>query len=155
VFSDFLNRLIVLHAGTPVELSQVTLTLMFVVLGIILIGISFGFLARNKDSLLQHRWSMTAAIVVALTAILFVMVPSFIRFYIDPDVEIFSSLSIISVIHGVVGGPAIVIGVIYAFGDLPKKTKYWMRWVAAFWIVSIVLGVVVFLDMLGLLSMSM
>jgi uncharacterized membrane protein YozB (DUF420 family) len=152
VFSDLL---IALHAGTPVVLSQFTLTLMFVVLGVLLIGISFGLIAKSKESLLQHRWSMTAAIVLALIAIFFIMLPSFVRFYIDPDVEFFSTLSIMTIIHGVIGVPAVVIGVIYAFGDLPTKVKSWMRWAAAFWLVSMVLGVLVFLEMLGLLSISM
>jgi uncharacterized membrane protein YozB (DUF420 family) len=45
--------------------------------------------------------------------------------------------------------------VIYAFGDLPQKTKRWMRWAAVFWTISLAIGVLVFLEMLGLLSMSM
>jgi uncharacterized membrane protein YozB (DUF420 family) len=152
VFSDLL---IVLHAGTPVALSQFALTLMFVVLGILLIGISFGFITKSKESLLQHRWSMTVAIVLALLAIFFVMLPAFVRFYIDPDVEFFSTISVLTIIHGIVGVPAIVIGVIYALGDLPIKVRSWMRWAAAFWIISLAIGVVVFLEMLGLLSATM
>jgi uncharacterized membrane protein YozB (DUF420 family) len=150
VFSDLL---IALHAGTPIVLSQLTLTLMFVVLGILLMGIGFGFLAKSKESLLQHRWSMTVVIIIASAAIFLVMVPSAFRFYIDPDVEFFSTLSIMTIIHGVIGVPAIVIGVIYALGDLPQKTKSWMRWAAAFWVISLLLGVIVFLEMLGLLPM--
>ncbi len=155
MFSDFLMRLIALHAGTPVELSQATLTLMFVVLGILSMGMGFGFLVKSKESLLQHRWSMTVAIVLALLAIFFVMVPSFIRFYIDPDVEFFSTLSAMTIVHGVIGIPAIVMGVIYAFGDLPQRIKQWMRWAAVIWAASLVLGALLFLEMLGLLSMSM
>jgi uncharacterized membrane protein YozB (DUF420 family) len=128
---------------------------MFVVLGILLVGISFGLVAKNKESLLQHRWSMTAAIVLALTAIFGVMLPAFVRFYIDPDVRFLSTLSIMTIIHGIVGVPAVVIGVIYALGDLPQKVKSWMRWAAVFWVISLTLGVLVFLEMLGLLSMSM
>jgi uncharacterized membrane protein YozB (DUF420 family) len=150
VFSGFLMAL---HAGTPVALSQATLTLMFVVLGILLMGIGYGYLAKSKESLLQHRWSMTIAIALGTAAILLVMVPSAFRFYIDPDVQFFSTLSIITVIHGVIGVPAIVIGVIYAFGDLPQKIKRWMRWAAVFWVISLVLGVVVFLQMMDLLPM--
>lgn len=55
MFSNFLAQLIALHAGTPVALSQLTLTLIFVVLGVLLIGIGFGFLAKSKESFLQHR----------------------------------------------------------------------------------------------------
>lgn len=151
----FSNLLIALHAGTPVALSQFTLTLMFVVLGILLIGISFGLVAKNKESLLQHRWSMTSAIVLALVAIFFVMLPSAIRFYIDPDVQFFSTLSTITIIHGIIGVPAVVIGVIYALGDLPQKIKSWMRWAAILWAISLILGVALFLEMLGLLSVTM
>jgi uncharacterized membrane protein YozB (DUF420 family) len=152
---DVLAQLIALHAGTPVALSQFTLTLMLVALGVLLVGISFGLVAKSKESLLQHRWSMTAVVVLSLLAIFFVMLPSAVRFYIDPDVEFFSTLSIMTIIHGVIGVPAVVIGVIYVFGDLPVKVKSWMRWAAAFWVVSLALGVLVFLEMLGLLSASM
>lgn len=153
MLSDFFMQFIVFHAGTPIELSQLTLTLMFVVLGIILIGIGFGFIAKNRESLLQHRWSMTVAIILASVAIFLVMVPSAFNFYIDPDLELISNISITTLAHGIIGVPAIVIGVIYAFGDLPQKIKRWMRWTAALWIISLVLGVVVFLQMMGLLPM--
>lgn len=153
MLSAYFLELFALHAGTSLVISQATLTLMFVVLGILLIGIGFGFLAKNKENLLQHRWSMTVAVVLALIAIFFVMVPSFVRFYIDPDVEFYSSLSIITIIHGAIGVPAVTVGVIYAFGDLPQKTKRWMRYATVFWSISLVVGVVLFLEMLGLLSM--
>jgi uncharacterized membrane protein YozB (DUF420 family) len=151
----FSAEIIALHAGTPAVLSQATLTLMFVVLGILLMGIGFGFLAKNKESLLQHRWSMTVAIALALISIFFVMVPSFVKFYIDPDLEFYSTLSIMTIVHGAIGAPAIVLGVIYALGDLPQKTKRWMRWAAMFWVISLAIGVLVFLEMLGLLTISM
>jgi uncharacterized membrane protein YozB (DUF420 family) len=98
---------------------------------------------------------MTAAIVLALIAIFFVMLPSSIRFYIDPDVQFFSTLSAMTIIHGVIGVPAVVIGLIYALGDLPQKIKIWMRWAAILWTISLILGVALFLEMLGLLSVNM
>ena len=110
MFFNVLSKLIVLHAGTPVVISQATLTLMFVVLGILLIGIGFGLLAKSKESLLQHRWSMSVAVALTCAAIFLVMLPSAFTFYIDPDVKLFSSLSIVTIIHGVIGVPAIVIG---------------------------------------------
>ncbi len=113
MFSNFLTQLIVLHAGTPAALSQATLTLMFVVLGVLLIGIGFGFLAKNKESLLQHRWSMSVAIVMASAAIFLVMVPSAFKFYIDPDVEFFSTLSIMTIIILIASAKAIIIALYY------------------------------------------
>lgn len=85
-------KLIALHAGTPIEIFQATLTLMFVVLGVILIGISFGLFAKNKESLRLHRWIMFTAVGLACIAIFLVMTPSIFRFYIDPDVKFFSSV---------------------------------------------------------------
>jgi hypothetical protein len=84
-----LTRLIVLHAGTPVELSQATLMLMFVVLGLLLNGIGFGRVVKSKESLMYHRWILSAAVVLTCLAIFLVMLPSFFRFYIDPDVFFF------------------------------------------------------------------
>ncbi len=151
MFLEALLRLIVLHAGTPVEISQATLMMMFVVLGIILIGIGFGRLTKTKENLLQHRWVLTAAVALALIAVFTVMVPSTFRFYIDPDLMVFSNMSITTMIHGVVGVFALVTGVIYAFGDLPMNVKKWMRITAALWLADIVIGVVLYLQMLELI----
>jgi uncharacterized membrane protein YozB (DUF420 family) len=128
---------------------------MFVVGGILLMGIGYGVLVKNKESLLQHRWSMSVVVALTLTVIFLVMLPAAYNFYIDSDVELFSSLSYLTVIHAVLGAPAITIGVIYAFGDLPKRLKFWMRWAAFFWAISLIVGVLLFLDMQGLLQISM
>jgi hypothetical protein len=66
MFLDVLARFVVLHGGTPVAVSQTTLTLMLVVLGVVAIGIGFGYLTKTKESLLQHRWTLTVAVVLAL-----------------------------------------------------------------------------------------
>jgi hypothetical protein len=147
--------IVALHAGIPLVVSQTALTLMFVVLGIIALGVGLGILVKTRESLLQHRWSMTVATIIALTAIFLVMLPAAFNFYIDPDVEVFSQLSILTIFHAVLGAPAVVLGVTYAFGDLPKRTKRWMRWAIFFWTISLVLGVLLFLDMQDLLSFSM
>jgi uncharacterized membrane protein YozB (DUF420 family) len=147
----FLFSLIALHAGTPVVVSQTTLTVMFVILGIILIGMGFGLVAKNKESLLMHRWSMSVAVALTSAAILLVMLPAAFNFYVDPDLQFLSSLSIMTLIHAIIGVLALTLGLIYAFGDLPQKVKRWMRWAAIFWVGSLVLGTIVFLEMLGLL----
>ena len=147
----FLFNLIALHAGTPVVVSQTTLTAMFVVLGIILIGIGFGSVSKNRESLLLHRWSMSVAVALASGAILLVMIPTAFNFYIDPDLQFFSSLSFFTLFHAVIGAFAITLGLIYAFGDLPQKLRRWMRWASIFWVGSLALGTIVFLEMLGLL----
>jgi uncharacterized membrane protein YozB (DUF420 family) len=139
----------------PVVVSQITLALMFVALGIALSGIGYGFLLKTKERLLQHRWQMTIAIGLVLAAIFLVMFPSLYAFYSDPDLEVFSSLSIMTMIHAIVGGPTITIAIIYAFGDLPQKVKIWMRRAAVLWIASLILGTVLFLQMLDVLPIFM
>jgi uncharacterized membrane protein YozB (DUF420 family) len=80
------------------------------------------------------------------------MLPSLVRYYGDTDVEFFSSLSGVTLLHAVVGAPAIIMATYYAFGILPKKNvKKWMRWTAALWIASFAIGIFLFLQMFGLL----
>jgi uncharacterized membrane protein YozB (DUF420 family) len=143
-----------LHAGIPLVVSQTSLTMMFVVLGIIVLGIGYGLLNKSKEGFRQHRYSLTVATGLALTVILLVMLPAAFTFYIDPDLQFFSQLSILTIIHAVIGAPAVVLALTYAFGDLPKRTKKWMRWAALLWALSLLLGVLLFLDMQDLLPFS-
>ncbi len=155
MFLGFFSQLVALHAGVPLVVSQTTLTLMFVVLGILFMGIGYGFLTKSKDSLRLHRWTMTFAIALTLTVIFLVMIPAAYNFYVDTDLQFFSSVSILTLIHAIAGVPAITLGLIYAFGDLPNKTKRWMRWAALFWAVTLMFGVLLFFGMQDLLSFPM
>ncbi len=143
--------LISLHAGTPVVVSQTTLTLMFVVLGILALGVGFGVVARNKENLMLHRWSMSVAVGLTVAAIGLVMLPAAYVYYTDPDLQFFSSLSGVTLLHAIIGVPTIATGLIYAFGDLPKEIKKWMRVAAILWVASLMLGVLLFLQMQDLL----
>jgi hypothetical protein len=142
---------IVLHAGTSPVLSQTVLTLMFVVLGILLVGLGFGYISKTKEGLLQHRWMLTSVLILTLVPVVFVMGPTMYRFYTDPDVVVLSSLSVIQIVHGLVSIPALAIAVFYASGRLPKNVKKGMRWVAVLWIASLIVGVLLFLQMMDLL----
>ena len=142
------TNLIFLHAGTPIEVSQAALTVMFVALGIILIGIGFGRLSKTKQNLLQHRWLLTVAVILTLGVVFSVMLPSVFRFYIDPDLQVLSGISITTLIHAVLGLLALVTGLVYALGDLPTEIKKWMRLSAIFWISALTFGAVLFLQMI-------
>jgi uncharacterized membrane protein YozB (DUF420 family) len=140
-----------LFADLILIVSETSLTLMLVVLGVLFIGISYGGFAKSKERILLHRWSMSVTVVLAIGVILLVMLPSAFNFYVDPNLQFFSSLSIITFIHAVAGVFAITLGLIYALGDLPQKVKQWMRWAAIFWAISLGLGLFVFLEMMGFL----
>ncbi len=130
----------------PPLLQQESLILVFVALGIGIIGMGFGKI-RNKDSFQMHRWIMTGAIALNFVAILIVMLPSLVFFYIDPNVTIASPFSILQIIHAVVGVPAFTMAMIFAFNDLPRQTKKWMVLTAVLWLTSIALGAVVYFTM--------
>jgi uncharacterized membrane protein YozB (DUF420 family) len=152
MFDFSLIGIIVLHAGIPPVVSQTVLSAMFVSLGVFLVGVGFGYVTKNRESLLQHRWVLSSAVALTLCAISFVMLPSLVLYYGDTDVEFFSSLSGVTILHAVVGAPAVITAIYYVFGLLPKKDlKKWMRWTAALWISSFALGIFLFLQMFGLL----
>jgi uncharacterized membrane protein YozB (DUF420 family) len=148
----FWLRLIALHAGTPPVVSQTVMSIMLVILGVLLVGIGFGYLTKSKENLLQHRWALSAAVALTLCAIFFVMLPSFVRYYIDPDVEFYSTLSAVTIIHTIIAVPAVISGTFYLFGIIPKNNlKKWMRVTAALWIASFIVGLILFLQMFNLL----
>ena len=151
MFLKVAANFILLHAGTPVEVSQTALTIMFVVLGIALIGIGFGRLSKTKPGILQHRWLLTVSVALTLGVIFLVMLPSAFSFYIAPDLQFISALSITTLVHAAIGLPAVVTALIYVFGDLPVGVKKWMRIAATLWVAALALGVVLFLQMLSLI----
>ena len=143
--------LIVWHAGIAPVLSQTSLNIMLVVLGLLLVGIGFGYVVKNKDAFRQHRYMLTSVLILALIPILSVMIPAMYLFYTDSDVMISSSISITQIIHTLVSIPALATASIYAVGKLPKNVKKGMRWTAGLWIASLVLGILIFLQMMDVI----
>jgi uncharacterized membrane protein YozB (DUF420 family) len=127
-------------------LVQESIALMFVALGIAIIGIGYARL-KSKEFLQLHRWVMSGAIILTLVSIFFVMIPSFYIYYITPSSSASSSFSILQIVHSALGIPPVTLTVIYLFNDLPQPTKKWMKITAILWIISIVLGAVVYYTM--------
>jgi uncharacterized membrane protein YozB (DUF420 family) len=130
---------------TP-SLVQESISLMFVALGLAILGIGYARL-RSKESLQLHRWVMGGATVLTLVSIFFVMFPALIIYYIAPSVSFFSTFSVLQVVHSAIGVPPVILTVMYLFNDLPQPTKKWMKVTAILWLVSIVLGAVVYYTM--------
>ncbi len=127
-------------------LVQESIALMFVALGLAILGIGYGRL-KTKEALQLHRWVMSGAVILNLISIFFVMVPSGYLYYINLSNSVASGFSILQIIHSVEGIPAVILSVMYLFNDLPQPTKKWMRITAVFWITSIALGAVVYYTM--------
>ena len=127
-------------------LQQESLTLVFVALGIGIIGMAYGR-AKSEDSLQLHRWTMTGAIALNLVSIFVVMLPSLYTFYIDPNVNALSPFSVLQILHGIIGFPAIILALMFVFNDFPKNTRKWMRITAILWVISVALGAIVYFTM--------
>ncbi len=127
-------------------LVQESIALMFVALGLAILGIGYGRL-KTKEGLQLHRWVMSGAVILNLVSISLVMVPSLFIYYTTLSNDVSSGFSILQIIHSVEGIPAVILSVMYLFNDLPQPTKKWMRITAALWITSIALGAVVYYTM--------
>jgi hypothetical protein len=114
-----------MNLGTAISplLQQESLTLVFVSLGLGIIGMAFGRI-KNKDSFQLHRWIMTGSIALNLIAIFVVMFPSLYIFYSNPSRSVVSSFSILQIVHIIVGFPATVLALLFAFKDLPQQLTY-------------------------------
>ena len=130
----------------PPLLAQESLMLIFVALGLGIIGFAFGKI-KNKDSFQLHRRIMTGAVGLTLIGIMVVMLPSLVFFYINPNMNVTSTFSIIQIVHSIIGFPAMALTLIFAFNDLPKNTKKWMVITTVLWLTSIALGAVVYFTM--------
>ena len=127
-------------------LVQESIALMFVALGLTILGIGYARI-KTKDSLQLHRWVMRGSVILTLIAIFFVMFPSLLIYYTTLSNSILSGFSILQIVHSAEGVPAIILSVMYLFNDLPQPTKKWMKITAVLWIVSIALGAVVYYTM--------
>ncbi len=127
-------------------LVQESISLMFVALGLAIIGVGYARI-RTKESLQLHRWIMSGATVLTLASIFFVMVPSFFIYYDDLSNRFFSSFSILQIVHSAIGVPPLILTIMYLFNDLPQPTKKWMKLTVALWLISIILGAVVYYTM--------
>ncbi len=127
-------------------LVQESIALMFVALGLAILGIGYARI-KTKESFQLHRWVMSGAVVLTVIAIFFVMFPSLFIYYTTMSNSVSSGFSILQIVHSVEGVPAVGLSVMYLFNDLPKPTKKWMRITAVLWIVSIVLGAAVYYTM--------
>ena len=127
-------------------LQQESLGLMFVALGLAIIGMGYGRL-RSKESLVMHRWIMSGAIILNLASILLVMLPSMFQYYTNLNVNYASTFSVLQVVHAIVGGPTVTLTMLFLFKDLPQPTARWMQITAVLWVLSVVVGAAVYYTM--------
>jgi uncharacterized membrane protein YozB (DUF420 family) len=146
VFNSGKNRMSMTAGYLNSFLVQESISLMFVALGLSIIGVGYARL-KSKEFLQLHRWIMGGATILTLVSIFFVMIPSLYIYYIAPSINFFSSFSILQLIHSAIGVPPVILTVMYLFNDLPQPTKKWMRITVVLWLASIALGAAVYYTM--------
>ena len=127
-------------------LVQESISLMFVALGLAIVGFAYGRL-KTDESLRLHRWIMSGAVILTMVSIGFVMVPSLWLYYAVPNTDMFSNFSILQIVHSVEGIPTLTLSILYLFNRLPKPTHRWMQLTAVLWVLGVALGAVVYYTM--------
>ncbi len=127
-------------------LVQESIAIMFVALGLGILGIIYGRM-KTREFFHLHRWTMSGAIILSLASIFLVMFPSMYIYYTTDGVDFLSGFSILQIIHAIVGAPAAILTVMYLFNDLPKSTRKYMRATVVLWLISIIIGAVVYYTM--------
>jgi uncharacterized membrane protein YozB (DUF420 family) len=136
-----INRMIFHGGGAPPLQSTIDVMLEILILSIVLMGWKLG---RTKayNNIIKHRDSMTIATAINSLSIFIVMMPSFYSFLFDPNLELLKMSSIVFLLHGTLG----VFAMVFSFrfivvGIRLKNLRRWMRITLAFWIVTLLLGI--------------
>ncbi len=137
--------------GTKASLaSDLNLLLQLVILVILIVGFKFGK-EKTAKSLKRHGNMMTIVVVLNAIGILFVMGPSFVGYFSTPLLEL-STIGILSTsLHALVGSLAEVFGIAFVFNKKPKKIRLWMRLTMLFWIIALILGISLYLQVAGII----
>jgi uncharacterized membrane protein YozB (DUF420 family) len=133
--------------------STISMIIQLVVLAILVIAI----VLKNQKRFRQHGIAVLGAVVLHLISIFVVMIPSFSGFFAAPELinyaDPFVALTIIHVIAGVVAaGLGIwLVGAWHLKNDFQIcfKNKRIMDITFVLWLLSIVLGVVLYLKIIG------
>ncbi|HYA22379.1 MAG TPA: hypothetical protein VEG31_04345 [Thermoproteota archaeon] len=119
---------------------------------IVLVLLAFGYMSgKKKDakSLATHGRIMTLATGLSALGFLLVMVPSFVNYFTAPGVELFAGATIITSLHTLIGIFGGVLAIAFALNKKPKNLVFWMRATLWLWVINIVLGVVLYLQIAG------
>jgi len=137
--------------GTEAPLtSDLNLLLQVVILVLLIVGFKLG---KEKTGKSLKRHGKIMVIVVALTALsfVFVMAPSFANYVSSPQSEL-SLIGILpTLLHALLGSLAGFFGIAFAFNKKPKKTRLWMRLSMLFWIIVLILGFFLYLQIAAII----
>jgi len=131
-----------------VVLATLSLVLQLVTLTVI----SVGYLLKRKGRLLSHATLMLFAVIVHVSSFVFLMGPALISLCQNGFLLKLTWLSVTTISHACLGLITLIVGVwLVAMWHLQKSTekcvsrRLIMRYVFVLWVVSIMIGIVVYL----------
>jgi hypothetical protein len=140
IYPEDKNMVFLVEIGSVLQL-DIPVTNLIVQIALVLILILGGLTLAKRRKLQLHGNIMRIAVVVGVLMTLTVMLPSLISV-----IEIssaFPSLAMVSIVHGIFGILAGVIAIVLVFKKF-GTVKNWMRIIFSLWIITFLLGILVF-----------
>lgn len=132
-----------------ISLTSATISLVLQILALVLLLAAIAL--KNKKSYRQHGAAVTIALMMHITTVFGVMMPSFSTFFTSSGTIVYNAAVIISLVHVTFGSIALALGIwlvaVWHFKtDLKNcfKNKKIMRLVLVIWTTSILLGIVMY-----------
>ncbi len=127
---------------------------LFLQIGVLFLIVE-GYLFKKQQKFRAHGFSMFSGVVLHLTTILIIMIPSFIEGLLPRVVgSFFDPISVLSIAHVIVGSISVALGVwIVGFWRFSKSLQFcapkrsWMKFTIRIWIVTLLLGFLLYLGL--------
>lgn len=133
-------------ASQTTTIATVSLTIQAVILALL----AAGYYLKKKNRYRQHAIAMTAALILHALGIFRVMIPMFGAIVASATAS-FSALTVLSLIHGLLGAVSFVLGIFLVASWRFRKTfvgcfknKVFMLWTTVLWVASLVLGIILY-----------
>ena len=139
------------------------ITVSLVVQIVILFLLTYGYYLKRKQQLRMHGFIMAAAVVLHLSVVFYVMIPSFVLGVIPQYIVLdpLQMVSVISIIHVILGTVSLSLGVwlVVAWrfrrnfqGCFNRKKIMWTT--LTVWVSSLIFGIILYVIFIGPLLIS-
>jgi hypothetical protein len=105
---------------------------------------------KTRSHLSRHHNIMVIVTILGLAGTLFVMIPSFFN-YVSGKIDLLSFETLFIILHICIGTFALTFGIRSALNIRTRELRRWMRITIFLWITAIILGIIIFMQIAGLL----
>jgi len=145
-------------SAIAIDTVVLTITASLIIQIIVFFMLLYGYLLKRKQKFRQHGIVMASALIIHLIMIFYVMIPSFVYAVVPHYILVAPQeiVSIIGLIHGILGPIAVVLGIgLVATWRFQKnvegcfKRKKFMLPTLAFWLATLALGIMLYAIFIG------